>query len=343
MDPATHPHPAPPGKKKPSVYAFLIVLLIIIIAAVAVQAARQRRGLTWSNVGLSPAGALPRCAWPLDKPYVEGQVNVFSGAPGIPAPCFTQAVGAAGSPRDASEVALMLGADAAAIKAACPGPAHLFQGSGTYACRRGGRPPSADLGGADADEKPFAGASILLRGVLRDPANKCHPGHVPVITDGSIEAYLTPTSQSPCGRLNIGDPTPATIQNLRAFEDHLTRICGRRAGWYVVNAMSVCPHAARRAGYAWAMPRERFDYWGDWAEATERENFAGRAGFIGGAAPCIGDGDDGSSDPYGFDNAEAATIGILEGFSPDAPGACQTQWSRAARAEIDALRVAAGM
>ena len=72
--------------------------------------------------------------------------------------------------------------------------------------------------------------------------------------------------------------------------------------------------AAVRRGEKSGASRERFG-WADWAGTTERENFA-----ISGAAPPP-----------------------REGFSPDAPGACGRKFSRAARAELDALRVTAGM
>jgi hypothetical protein len=76
---------------------------------------------------------------------------------------------------------------------------------------------------------------------------------------------------------------------------------------------------------------------------------AGEA-FISGAIPCVA----GSCDPIHRDamdealaaqRAEAGMVrkdGVYEGFSPDMPGMCPAKHSRAARAEEEALRAAAG-
>lgn len=103
--------------------------------------------------------------------------------------------------------------------------------------------------------------------------------------------------------------------------------------------------------------RERFG-WADWAENTERENFA--------TSGCSSDDVDdpldglevyrqhwhhggsshfcGGGSHAGAAEAEAdAAMALREGFSPDAPGACSQKFSQAARAELDALRVAAGL
>jgi len=108
--------------------------------------------------------------------------------------------------------------------------------------------------------------------------------------------------------------------------------------------------------------RERFG-WANWTENTDRENFA-----AGGCDDADANADDpldglevyqqrwrrhhggrfcgggGGGGHAGAAEAEAdAATALREGFSPDAPGACSQKFSRAAQAELDALRVAAGL
>ena len=95
-----------------------------------------------------------------------------------------------------------------------------------------------------------------------------------------------------------------------------------------------------------------------WAENAERENFA----MSGCSSDDVDDPLDGlevyqqrwhrrhggsrfcGGGHAGAAGAEAdAATALREGFSPDAPGACSQKFSRAAQAELDALRVAAGL
>jgi hypothetical protein len=103
---------------------------------------------------------------------------------------------------------------------------------------------------------------------------------------------------------------------------------------------------------AWPPPeRDRF-YWEDPPVATERENFAGsfgfgpgfgprkkREGYIGGAVPCPTI----EQIPGPVPRPPHGGPSNRENFSPDAPGTCPVGCNRAAEAEIDALRVAAGL
>lgn len=403
------PRAAQPAKRGFSVYAFLIVLIVIAIAAVAIQVARQRRGgLAWRDLGATPRGAMPRCLWPSDTAYVEGHVNVYPGFPGLAASCYSQPTGVTGAPMAASDAVTLLTSDSAAIAAACApkdGPPALlwYQGSGSYGCQpKGSRAGSEGFEAGDAafaSQMPIGGADRRLRLIAR--RFKCHPGHVPVLTGGTLQAYLTPTSIQPCGQIAISHPTPMTSRNLRQLEERLSGGCGQHAGWYVVDAWGACPAA---------LYRHKF-YWADWAENVDRENFARDAGFegydqrrrrqmqrhdgfqaygkydplgglggfglhnpfsefkdvdplydgpmlpregedfIGGAAPCV-QADEGFRPGVdgGAARAEAEALslmgasgGVYEGFSPDMPGACAQKHNRAARAEIEALRAAAGL
>jgi hypothetical protein len=166
----------------------------------------------------------------------------------------------------------------------------------------------------------FAGASRELKALLRRAI--CHPGHVPVLLAGTIDAYRGPTDATPCGTLRIDRPTPATLMGLKQLEEAASASCPQRAGWYVVRASGVCPDVFASCG---AAVRESF-YWTDWDTSTERENYVGH----------LDSGREGSGQRRRR----------RERFSPDDPLACgrndHSSLRTAARHENAALLVAAG-